>query len=203
MATVYRCAMRATLQDGTVSVTVPHVEDETDGTAADVASNFAGHIATSWIDLYATTATVNEITVTQVPTDSTPLPHPKQAIADFSTAGTASLADNALSPAVCAVAQLLTGVAGRRARGRMFMPPAIASDQVVDVGQFDPAGGKYLDRCNTFLTNLTGSYGGGIQLVVYSKRAASLSAALVWFHVIGFELPNRQHWHESRQFPAP
>ena len=61
MATVYKSAIRATLKNGVVLVNTPHYEDESDGSAQSVADGIWAQISSTYLALFATGDTVNEI----------------------------------------------------------------------------------------------------------------------------------------------
>jgi hypothetical protein len=203
MATVYKSAIRATLKNGVVLVNTPHYEDETDGSAQSVADGIWAQISSTYLALFATGDTVNDITVTQVPVSSTPIAAPKQYVKAIGSAGGRTVTTPNISPAMCAQFNLTTGVAGRRARGRIFCPPALIATELATIDNFTTGAGTYYQKCLDFLNALTGSYASGIQLVVYSRVAALANATNTWFHVTGFNGTAKQHWLRSRDMPGP
>ena len=202
--TVFKCAYRTLLADGVVLVNTFHIGTEDASSAQTCLEALNDGIHSDFLAVLPTTATLLDATSVEVPLDSTPLPTPDAGFLSFSEAGGRSIATHSISPAMGLLAQLKTGVAGRRARGRCWLPPCLDSTELTADGTFDTGGGSYYSLCSALITTyVTHSYDDGVQPVVYSKTAALADAANVWFAITSFLLPNKQHWLRSRDLPGP
>jgi hypothetical protein len=202
---VFKVAIRSTLADGTEVLVTPHFGCETDGsTADDILESVMDVISSPYLDLLPATAMLVDWTATQVQLDSTPLPTPELAYFADGSSGTRSITGDGVSPGITARGITRTGVAGRRARGAIWLPPVLDVVELATPSAFVTTSGHYFDKCGTFMGDyVTGTYDAGVQPVVYSRTAALADAANVWFHITGYTLPNRQHFIRSRQYPAP
>lgn len=202
---VYKCAIRCTLGDGTEVLMTPHFGCETDGSSADdILESIQDVISAAVVAVLPSTAILTDWTLTQVQLDSTPLPTPELAYAPDGTAGSRSITGDGVSPGITARGITRTGVAGRRARGAIWLPPVLDVVELATPSAFVTTSGHYFSKCTDFMdAYVGGTYDAGVQPVVYSRTAALANATNVWFHITGYTLPNRQHFLRSRQFPAP
>lgn len=202
---VYRASIRSTYPGGVEVVNVLHYADEGDAQSpGDVANAIWDNIETAYRAVVRDDATINDLTLVQVPLDANPLAEPGMATVEINELGTWAEASMSLSPGLTAVAQLKTGLAGRRHRGRVWLPPPCDKQEPNDATGWRDTTGRWFANALALMPVLTGTgYASSVRLVVYSPTAAKLNAENVWWDVIDWSLPNVQHFLRSRREPGP
>lgn len=202
---VYRAAIRSTFPGDVEVLNVLHYADEGDTqTPEEVANNIWDEIETTYRAVVRDDATIEDLTLVEVPLDSTPLPEPGTYTLTINELGTWAEAAMSLSPGLTAVGQLKTGLAGRRHRGRIWLPPPCDKQEPNDATGWRNTSGRWFNNALALMPVLAGTgYGGTTRLVVYSGKAASENADNVWWEVTDWSLPNVQHFLRSRREPGP
>lgn len=150
-----------------------------------------------WRDMNPSTYTVADLTVTSVDIPGEPL---GQGTVFYNFAGSRTVADEDLSKGLCAVANLVTGVPKRWARGRLFAPPALASINASAGGNWN-AVDTYLINNLAFYTALLSPHTVGNNTYttsVFSPTQLALGNAKPWNPVLGISSDGKQHFLRSR-----
>jgi len=202
---IYRVSIIGHAFDATTVVNTMHYSHDRndDPGPAQLLDEWDTRFTTQYRKLVLTTGKLDRLHAIQVPDhDQVPLSQPATADKFIDLAGTRVGGDQLLSPALTAVAIFRTAIASRRFRGRMFMPPALASNQLGGAGQWTTAAQTWFAECITFLGLAVPSMPSEYDFGVYSRTGAEADDDA--FKVItSYSIANRQHWRRSRQFPAP
>ena len=154
------------------------------------------------------TGTLDVLVARLVPDPQFPDADRAEAARTIGEAGTFT-SDQRDPPGLCALLTLGTDLAGRRFRGRVFMPPSLDST-VLNTGIF-VASGTYWTNFTAFITELSktmypsgaGHYGGAWNdndLCVYSLTARKESdSARYYARVVAATRRQAPHWLRSRQ----
>lgn len=163
-------------------------------------------LVTKYRAIMPTTGTLVSLVARLAPDPQFPDDPRAEAVRAIGLAGTYS-GDGAAPLEMCLVLTLGTDVAGRRYRGRMFLPPwrdrAQVSGEVVDVTS------TYWSNVGLFATELAktmypsgaGHYGGAWNdndLCVYSLRARAANVGPYYARVTSATRRSRIHWLRSR-----
>lgn len=126
---------------------------------------------------------------------------PVGAALEIGDAGTGPTYDGKVSPALCCIIQLKTGVPLRSARGYLAMPSPEASTAMASSSKFT---GTYLTGLDAFAAKLDDDYEIGtvsvtsVIPVVYSRTRHARGQNPPWFQVEAGVVRNAQRWRRSR-----
>lgn len=211
---IFSLQFRSTIRGGVLVANTFHVRQNPTAGGVDAAHLTAlladantTTLITKYRDLLTTADTLDAVVARQVPDPLFPADPRAEAARAVGSAGTRSNANYACDQALCAVVTLGTDLAGRRYRGRFFVPPVL-EDQLQNGGQFNTAG-SYWTGLTGFLTELAktmypagaGHYGGAWNdndLCVYSMTARRVDASPYYARVVAATRINKQHWLRSR-----
>lgn len=131
---------------------------------------------------------------------------PAEYLLEVDEAGTRT-ADGDLPAEYCAILRGETDTASRRARGHLFLPPALDKASLATHGDFGDASVYYsacvglIDQLLGWLFTAGGSHVGGaandFDLATYSRRARAADEPYL-FRWTGMRVPHRAHWLRSR-----
>lgn len=186
--------------DGTLITNVFHFEVDTLSSPPNWDS-IANDIGVWLGTLYTSILTTHERLVQIVVSDENyPGSTHGQGVSVSGVTGARTVADQGLSPGLCAVASWKTSVAKRYARGRTFMPPALGT------ATCDPAGtwlttNAYFTACQALVTALVAGHAAGSTSYVFeifSKHQEALGLTPFSFPVKTGVLSQKQHFLRSR-----
>jgi len=129
-----------------------------------------------------------------------------ESFASSGLAGTASTPTQLGPTEACVVLSMHTGLASRRYRGRLFLPPREAGNDIA--GENWNAGSSTLTVASAFATEFAKGYVGGTGLsgaeisgaliAIFSRAAEAAGATPTAAAVTGATVQNRIHWLRSR-----
>jgi hypothetical protein len=198
----YLAAVRSVYGDATEVVNVQCLTKDGDDAAGGV-DVWNDHLHDLYLAMVPDSATLIDLTVTQVPEFSTDTPT-DQAFRIYNEQGTGPESSNTkLSPALCAMAVIYSATRGRRSRGRMWLPPPLAYQEAGDDGTWNTGSGTYMAKCTAFLDEYAGFAADGWTTAIYSRANVAENVDPAAYQTTRYVLSNRQHWIRSREFPAP
>src|SRR6516162_5805874 len=203
----WRCAYRSTLE-GVEIVNVFHVRTDVTGigtddiTAAEVTTLVNGHVGDLYQAMVSSSGRLEDLTVREiVPPGGKP---PDQAVEEIGAVGLMTPGDDKLSKALCALMQIKTNAAVRGGTGRLFLPPALSTDQTAVGGGWN-SGGTYLTAAKNFAAALMTFPGIGsvethsVKLGVFSRHQFAVGNNFSFYNAIGTLVLTKQHFLRSRE----
>ncbi len=199
-----RCITGWHVIDGNGDPTIDNLHDLAESAGSTTLKDkFKAALRTNWI--------LDSLVVRQVQDPQAPGNVKLEYIRPIGEAGT--LATGTESPhAATAIMALKTDVASRRARGRMWMPPAMSQGTVSGDRWVTAAGGWWnklqdfsAEYQHTLQSDGASHYGGGwtgFDSCIYSRAARAANAANFFFRVRAHQLDPRIRWLRSR-VPRP
>jgi hypothetical protein len=196
-----RVALRAKQNaSGALIVNVFHLEVDTltdPPNYTNVATDINAWIGTEWNAILTTAQTFIDVTVTE---ETYPASVPGQGIVTRNTIGARAQADDDLSPALCALAQLRTATPKKYARGHLFLPPAMNQGASAPAGTFNVSG-PYITAAVAFglkLQNGTTVGSTSYKTIVFSKTRVARGQSPFTFPVTTVGIDVKQHFLRSR-----
>lgn len=171
-----------------------------------LASTGTDSLVTAYRGVLSTGGTLDDVVCRLVPDPLFPDEPRAEAVRTVGLAGTGSRPFN-LPLECCAVLTVGTDLAGRRYRGRAFMPPALEQAQVSQ--ESFSTSGSYWAAITSLVNELVKTtypsgashYGGAWNdndLCIYSLAARAADASPYYARVTGFTRRARVHWLRSR-----